>query len=131
MAVLATGPCCDPRSLYDLFSLLMSLGAKRLSPLLALRARTSAFLSGSLSEFVKAPLEAPKTALKWCFPPLICFIGFCFQSAMLHMTTAKYVDLHFPDDLLNEELKAIPDVGHVLLGRGDLKMRPGELGMMM
>mmetsp|Transcript_112414 Transcript_112414/g.157613 ORF Transcript_112414/g.157613 Transcript_112414/m.157613 type:complete len:376 (+) Transcript_112414:88-1215(+) len=54
--------------------------------------------------------------LRWCYPPLICGLCFGFQSVMLHMTTAKYVNLeHF-------HLQPAADVGHMALGNQKVNM---------
>lgn len=54
--------------------------------------------------------------LRWCYPPLICGLCFGFQSVMLHMTTAKYVNLKEVD------LQPAADVGHLALGHQEVDM---------
>lgn len=54
--------------------------------------------------------------LRWCYPPFICFLCFGFQSAMLHMTTAKYVNL------AHVHLQPAADVGHLALGHQKIEM---------
>eukprot|EP00913_Durusdinium_trenchii_P006854 g6445.t1 len=88
--------------------------------------KTGRFILASIREFVATPFAHPISAFKWnlacilghvlpwCFPPFVCFLCFCFQSVMLHMTTAKYVVLSEP------HLNPAGDIGHHLLGKQDV-----------
>ncbi|CAE7214161.1 ppdK [Symbiodinium pilosum] len=74
-------------------------------------------VADSLQELVLMPVKHPKLFLKWIFPMFVCFLCFCCQSVLLHLTTVKYVNLHMHKEPLPE------DIGHAYLGKAPVPMK--------
>ncbi|CAE7566001.1 engB [Symbiodinium necroappetens] len=74
-------------------------------------------LAQSARDIVLAPILYPKLCLKWCLPPFTCFLCFCCQSVLLHLTTVKFVNLHEQKEPLAQ------DAGHLALGKADVPMQ--------
>jgi len=76
-----------------------------------------ASLAQSSRDIILAPILYPKLFLKWCLPPFACFLCFCCQSVLLHLTTVKFVNLHQQKEPLAQ------DAGHIALGKADVPMQ--------